>query len=53
MAKKIETKTEETPVELIFNGSEWVNPNASAFDFEHKEFNGSEWVNKTTDEVNG
>jgi hypothetical protein len=55
MAKKIETKTAPTPVEIvkIYDGSDWVNPDASAFDFENNTFDGSSWIPKTTDEVNG
>jgi hypothetical protein len=53
MAKKIETKIEETPVELIFNGAEWVNSDAPVFDFENNIFDGTSWIPKTIDEVNG
>ena len=57
MAKK-NTTTEEkttTPVEVVkvYNGSEWVNPDAPRFDFQNNTFDGSSWIPKTNDEVNG
>jgi hypothetical protein len=45
-ASKTADATVETTVELIFDGINWIDPNAPAFDFDSFEFDGVNWIPK-------
>ena len=37
---------ESVAIELIFDGINWIDPNATTFDFDSFEFDGVNWVEK-------
>ena len=46
MAKSTKNASTDAPIELIFDGVSWIDPNAPSFDFDSFEFDGCFWIPK-------